>query len=519
MRQDFYSCSRLYGAIVLPVLLALAVLGGFGGSESAAQEDKIVLAFNLDQNTMDPHMHFQRVGILMNIQMYDSLLHKTPKLEYEPSLATSWRAIDDTTWEFKLRQGVKFHNGDPFSAEDVKFSFERVLDPATKSPQYGNIRAIKEVKIIDPHTVHLVTDRPFPLLIERVVFFPIIPKKHYEKVGMQAFGDSAPVGTGPYKFAEWKRDQFLRLERFDEHWRGPAAIKTLIIRVIPETSTQIAELKTGGVDIIRNLSPDLIPDLKSHASTYVSTAPILRTHYVSLDMREAPFNKKEARQAANYAIDRQAIVDRLMGGLGRTVATVINPMAFGHDPKVEGYGYDPKKAKELLKQAGYPNGVDITLHAGTSEAFNRQLAEAIAEMLTEVGLRTNLKIWDPGPAWNKFFQAEGKATNGFIGSWGYYSTFDADAILHPLYHTEPGGWVGKWYTRVPGLDELIDAGRTTVDKDARLVTYAKIQRLIKEEAPSIFLYHQHDMLGLNKRVVYAARGDEWIWVYDARLRK
>ena len=122
------------------------------------------------------------------------------------------------------------------------------------------------------------------------------------------------------------------------------------------------------------------------------------------------------------------------------------------------YGYDPKKAKELLKQAGYPNGVDITLHTGTSAAFNRQLAEAIAEMLTEVGLRTNLKIWDPGPAWNKFFQGEGKATNGFIGSWGYYSTFDADAILHPLYHTEPGGWVGKWYTRVPGLDELIDDG-------------------------------------------------------------
>jgi peptide/nickel transport system substrate-binding protein len=511
--------SRVYSAVVLPVLLALAMLSGLGGPESAAQEDKIVLAFNLDQNTMDPHMHFQRVGILMNIQMYDSLLHKTPKLEYEPSLATSWQALNETTWEFKLRQGVKFHNGDPFTAEDVKFTFERVLDPATKSPQYGNIRAIKEVKIIDAHTVHLLTDKPFPLLLERVVFFPIIPKTHYEKVGMQAFGDSAPVGTGPYKFAEWKRDQFLRLERFDEHWRGKAPIKTLIIRVIPETSTQIAELKTGGVDMIRNLSPDLIPDLKAHSNTYVSTAPILRTHYVSLDMREPPFNKKEVRQAANYAIDRQAIVDKLMGGLGRTVPTIINPMAFGYDPKVEGYSYDPKKAKELLKQAGYPNGVDITLHTGTSEAFNRQLAEAIAEMLTDVGLRTNLKIWDPGPAWNKFFQGEGKATNGFIGSWGYYSTFDADAILHPLYHTEPGGWVGKWYTRVPGLDELIDAGRTTVNKDARLATYAKIQRLLKDEAPSIFLYHQHDMLGLNKRVVYEARGDEWIWVYDAKLRK
>jgi peptide/nickel transport system substrate-binding protein len=504
------------------MLLGLLVLGLLvlpGDPVRAAEEDKIVFALERDQDNMDPHMHFQRVGILMNIQMYDSLLHKTPKLEYEPSLATAWQALDDTTWEFKLRQGVKFHNGDPFSAADVKFTFDRALDPATKSPQYGNIRAIKEVKIIDPYTVHLITDKPFPLLLERLVFFPMIPKQHYEKVGAQAFASTAPVGTGPYRFVEWKRDQYLRLERFDGHWRGPAPIKTLIIRVIPETATQVAELKTGGVDVIRNVSPDLLPDLKAHPNTSVSTAPILRTHYVQLDMREEPFTKKEARQAANYAIDRQAIIDKLMGGLGRTVPTIVNPMAFGYDPTVEGYGYNPKKAKELLQQAGYPKGVDITLHTGSSAAFNRQLAEAIAEMLTEVGLRTNLKIWDPGPAWNKFFQGEGKATHGYIGSWGYYSTFDADAILHPLYHTEPGGWVGKWYTRVPGLDELIDAGRATVDKTARLATYAKIQRLLKEEAPSIFLYHQHDMLGLNKRIVYEARGDEWVWIYDAKLRK
>ena len=234
--------------------------------------------------------------------------------------------------------------------------------------------------------------------------------------------------------------------------------------MIPETSTQVAELKTGGVDIVRQLPPDLMPDLKANANTYVSTAPILRTHYAALDMRHPPFDKKEVRQAANYAIDRQAIIEKLMGGLGKIVPTVINPMAFGYDPSIEPYGYDPKKAKELLKQAGYPNGVDITLHAGTSAAWNRQLYEAIAEMLTEVGLRTNLKIWDPGPAWDKFFQGEGKATNGFIGTWGYYSTFDADAILHPLYHTEPGGWVGKWYTRVPGLDQLIDEARSTVDR-------------------------------------------------------
>ena len=168
---------------VLLVLLVFGVLGTPTGAALAADADTLVLALNSDQNNMDPHMHFLRVGIIMNINMYDSLLHKNTKLEYEPSLATAWKTLDDTTWEFTLRQGVKFHNGDPFSAEDVKFSFERVLDPATKSPQYGNIRAIKEVKIIDAHTVHLITHKPFPLLLERVVFFPIIPKKHFEKVG------------------------------------------------------------------------------------------------------------------------------------------------------------------------------------------------------------------------------------------------------------------------------------------------------------------------------------------------
>jgi peptide/nickel transport system substrate-binding protein len=515
---------RLHGfgfaSIVAVAAVALLALIGVPVAQAGpGDEDKLVLALERDQNNMDPFLHFQRVGILMNINMYDSLLHKTPTLQYEPSLATEWRAIDDTTWEFKLRKGVKFHSGDLFSAEDVKFTFERVLNPETKSPQIGNVRAVKAVKVIDEHTVHLMTDKPFPLLLERMVFFPMLPKTYFETVGAQTFAEQAPSGTGPYKFVEWKRDQYLRLERFEGHWRGPAPIKTFIIRVIPETATQVAELKTGGVDIVRSLPPDLMPDLKANPNTYVSTAPILRTHYVSLDMRHPPFDKKEARQAANFAIDRQAIIEKLMGGLGKSVPTVINPMAFGYDPTTEPYGYDPKKAKDLLKQAGYPNGVDITLHTGFGTTWGRQMGEALAEMLTEVGLRTNLKIWDPGPAWDKFFQGEGKATNGFYGSWGYYSTFDADAILHPLYHTEPGGWVGKWYTRVPGLDQLIDEARSTVDREKRLATYAKIQHLVKEEAPSIFLYHQHDMLGISKRVAYEARGDEWVWVYDAKLRK
>jgi peptide/nickel transport system substrate-binding protein len=502
---------------LLVVTLALAALLTLPPGAGAQPKDTLTVALVSHAPTLDPHMHFERVGILVNINMFDSLLHKSAKLEYEPSLATSWKPLSDTVWEFKLRKGVRFHDGSTMTAEDVKFSFDRVLEPGKEkkaSPQYGNIRAIKDVKIVDADTIHIVTDKPFPLLLERLVFFPIVPKKHVEKVGAQAFGTTAPVGTGPWKFVEWKRDQYIKLEAFDGHWRGKPPFKHLVIRAIPEVATQVAELKTGGVDLIRNVSADLVPDLKSHPATYVSSTPILRVHYVEFDMRNAPMNNKLVRQAANWAVDKQAIIQKMMGGLGKQVPTVVQPPAFGYDPTVTPYGYDPKKTTELLAKAGYPNGVDITLHSAFVEF--RPVFEAICQMLTEAGIRTTPKAWDPGPAWNKFFQSEGKATHGYYGSWGNYSVFDADAVLHPLYHTEPGGWIGKHYTRVEGLDKLIDEGRSTVDQARRKRIYAQIQHLIKEEAPAIFLWTQYDTLGLSKKVAYEARGDEWLWLFDAK---
>jgi peptide/nickel transport system substrate-binding protein len=498
---------------LLALVLTLTVLM-LPAAVPAQPKDTLTVALVSHAPTLDPHMHFERVGILVNINMFDSLLHRNIKLEFEPSIATSWKALSDTQWEFKIRKGVRFHNGETLTPADVKYSFDRVIDQTKKSPQYGNVRAIKEVKVIDADTVHIITDKPFPLLLERLVFFPIVPKKHIETVGDQTFGTTAPVGTGPWKFVEWKRDQVIRLEAFDQHWRGRPAFKYLNFRAVPEVATQVAEIKTGGVDLIRNVSADIVPELKTHALAYISSTPILRVHYVGLDMRVPPFDKKAARQAANYAIDKGTIIQKLMAGLGRQVATVVQPLAFGFDPEQKPYPFDQKKAKELLAQAGFPNGVDITLHS--SSVPNRPEFEAICQMLTEVGIRATPKMWDPGPAWNKFFQTEGKATHGLYGTWGNYSVFDADAVLHPLYHTEPGGWIGKWYARVEGLDKLIDEARSSVDQPRRKRIYSQIQQMIREEAPTIFLWTQYDTLGISKKVQYAARGDEWLWLFDAK---
>jgi peptide/nickel transport system substrate-binding protein len=480
-------------------------------------KDTLVVALGSQAPTLDPHMQYEWIGILVSINMFDSLLHRNARLEYEPSLAVAWKPLNDTVWEFTLRRGVKFHDGEVMTAEDVKYSLERVLDPANGSPQYGNVTPIKTIRIVSPDTIHLITDRPFPLLLERLVFLPIVPKRYIERVGDEAFGASAPVGTGPWKLKEFRHGQHIRLEAFADHWRGRPAFPFLTFQVIPGMTAQVAALKTGAVDIVRNIPPGLVPDLQAHPHASISSAPILRTHYVHLDMRTEPFTKKAVRQAANYAIDREAIIRTMMAGLGRVVPTVVHPAAFGYDPSVTPYPYDPGKARQLLAQAGYPDGVDVTLHSAFVEF--RPVFGAIARMLTDVGIRTTAQAWGPGAAWNTFFQGEGKATHGYYGAWGYYTVFDADAILHPLYHTGPRGWVGKWYVRVDELDHLIDRARSTIDPSVRLQTYARIQRLLKEESPSIFLFHQLDTLAVSRTVEYAARGDQWLWLFDARPRQ
>lgn len=500
-------------ALALTILTATAAPAPGVGAPAG---DTLTVALTAQAPTLDPHMHYEWVGILVSLNMFDSLLHRNARLEYEPGLAVSWKALNDTVWEFKLREGVTFHNGAVLTAHDVKYSFERALDPLRGSPHYDNVRAVRSIRVVSPDTVHLITERPAPLLLERLVYFPIVPGQHVERVGDEVFGRSAPVGTGPWKLLEVKPGQHIRLEAFDGHWRGKPHFKFLTFRVIPDSAAQVNELKKGGVDIVRHLSAAQIADLRAHPRIRLSSAPILRTHHVQLDMRTAPFDRKAARQAANYAIDRDTIVRTLLAGRGRVVPTVVPPAAFGYDETVRPYAYDPARARTLLAAAGYPGGVSITLHSALVES--RPVFEALARMLTAAGFKTTLRAWEPGTAWTTFFQREGKATNGYYGSWGSYSVFDADASLHPLYHTGPQGWVGKWYTRIDGLDHLIDQARSTLDAEVRKRTYTRILRLIREECPSIFLFHELDKLALSDRVDYAARSDQWLWLFDARPR-
>ena len=496
------------------VVVALALVLAAAGSTAAQPSDTVTLGFGRLPFSLEPHV-LELLARLVGTNVFDELIRRNARGELEPALATSWKAVSETVLEFKLRRGVKFHNGDVLTPDDVKYSFERALDPAKKLTWAGQLHGIKTVQVVDADTVRVVTEKPFPALVARLASFAIVPRKHVEKVGDPAFG-AAPVGTGPWRFADWKRDQYIRLEAFDDHWRGKAPFRHLVVRSLPDVSTRMAELKTGGVDLVFWPPVDLIPELAQQPNLHISSVPGTRVHYVALDMRYPPFDKKLVREAANYAIDKQALIQKLMGGRAIQCGTVIAPLTFAFDPEVPPYPYDPKKARELLAQAGYPNGVDITLHSPTG-SYQANF-EVMGQMLSDVGIRTTTKRWEFGPIWWKFFQGEGKATNGYYWDLAN-SAFDPHPPLHALYHTEPGGWVGKWYARVPGLDALIDQGQTTADPTQRKRVYAHIQRLIREEAPTIFLFTQHQTLAMSKRLEYQARADESLWLFDAKVKR
>ena len=273
--------SFLFLLVVLAVVTCGLLLSI--GSVAHAAKDRVVVAFGSNIPTLDPHMHSSRLAHIADYHLYDTLMYRSPKDNYKPGpgLATSLRSLNPTTWELKLRQGVKFHNGEPFNAESVKFTIDRVLDPATKSVTRGNFTWIKEVKVVDEYTVQILTAKPFPAAPEFLTLSYIVPPKYLKSVGDEEFSKK-PVGTGPYKFVEWRKAEHLIVEANPDYWKdspkGMPKIKTIVFRTIPETTTQIAELLSGGVDIIRNVPPDQIAVVKDSANARISATKILRVN-------------------------------------------------------------------------------------------------------------------------------------------------------------------------------------------------------------------------------------------------
>lgn len=501
--------SKIISGLCL-LILASAALAGCFSAGPAEPKTSVIIAQGVDTTTLDPHLHNETTSANITWQIFDGLLRRGSDMKLEPELALSVEPVSDLTWELKLRPGVRFHNGEEFDAASVKFSLERILDPATKSPQISNLSFIDRVEIIDSLTVQITTRLPYPLLRERLIL-PMVPPEYIREHGALYFAAN-PVGTGPYQFVSWMKDEAVVLAANPAYWRGAPAIAQATFRPIPENSARAAELQTGAVDLIVNIPPHLAENIKTDASVKVSETPGCRLIFIQLVTdRGGPLADPRVRQALNYAVDVQSIIDTVLGGYGQRSTQPLTPQDFGYHPGISGYSYNPAKARQLLAAAGYPDGFDFPLDIPSGRyVMDKEVAEAIAGYLGAVGIRVKLNVNEWGVHTQKIL--EGKMEGGYLIGWGN-NLFDADATLFPNFRS--GERICFYQNEA--VDSLLDQARTTLDRPAREALYHRAAEKITADAPLILLYQQHDVYGLNPRLDWQPRPDEVISVFEMRF--
>ena len=477
-----------------------------GAAQGAART--LTVAQPNDALTMDPARHsaFPTANIMFHI--YDALVTQDAKGDFQPALALSWSNPDPLTWRFVLRQGVKFHNGQDFDAEAVKFTFDRALNPAFRAPYFSRIAAIKAVNVVDRFTVDLKTEAPFPTMLYSVYeasFAALIIPPGEASQGLA----TTPIGTGPYRFVEWRRDDRVVLEANPNYWGGAPAVQRVVFRPIRETRTRIAELRSGGVQIAVDITPEDIPALQG-GNTKVANVASDFLYFFHFDMtRQTPLQDRRVRQAINHAIDVDAIQRALLGGLGQRIATVLPTDAFGYDTSWRPYPFDPARARALLAEAGYADGFTIPLTSRRGRYLKDvEIMEASIGYLRRVGIRVNANYLEPG-VWAQVSERKGR--EGLI--FGGWSGRDPDLVWYPLLVT---GQYQSYYSN-PQLDALLLQGRSTIDPAERRRIYAAAQAIIHEDAPFVPMLQPPLLYGLAANLDWSPRTDSMIDLRRARF--
>src|SRR5262245_22424238 len=489
---------------MLTTLVMMLALLGTSAAAWAAGERDVTIAQGIDAEFLDVQMTNNIVTLIINGAIYDTLLTRDKQLQIVPHLATSYKLVSDKVWEVKLRQGVKFHNGEPFDATAVKFSAERIQRPDFKSPQKGWFSTLDRVEVVAPSTVRFHTKVPDPARPARTTLMYQMAPKYVAQVG-DAQANLKPVGTGPFKFVEWQKNERIVVEANDAHWTGKPAVRRATWRPIPELGARIAALQTGQADLIVNVPPDQVSMLQASKNIRIEKVPSCRIiSFTIAQIKGGPLADKRVRQALNHAVDMQAILDAVLLGNGKRLNSWMPPNVWGYDPAIPVYEYNPQKAKELLAAAGQSN-LTLTLQAPNGRwAMDKDIAQAVAGQLTETGIKTTVKI---------------------IGEWGAYvrtildhKTEDIAMSGWCLPSLEPDNWVtpnlhtGEPVSQYsnPEVDKLMEQARSEMNTEKRKQLYSQLLRVIRDEAPYIFGYQQMDIYGVNNRIKWTPRGDETI---------
>jgi peptide/nickel transport system substrate-binding protein len=504
--------------------LVVALLMG-PGLAWAAPEGKVVIAQGVDPSSLDTMNQQETPASVVAAHLYDTLVERDQSLKLVPALASELpKLVAPTVWEVKLRKGVKFHNGEDFNADSVKFSLERVKEPAMRGS--SNFKPIDRVEIVDASTVRVHTVKPWPIFVNALTQrqASMYPPKAYAGKDTQ-FISKNPIGTGPYKLVRWSKDEEIVLEANEQYWRGAPKIKTVVFRPIPDDAVRVAALQNGEVDVAVNIPPHLAKIIDNHPKVFLTTAPSIRTIQLMfythqfdaqnklVGVYQGPTADKRVRQAITYAIDADEIVKNVLDGKAQRVATLLPSMHFGFDPSLRPIKPDLARTKKLLAEAGFPNGLEITLNGPQGRYVrDKEVAEAAAGQLTKAGIKTQLKTYEFVNYLNNMVYAH-KAGPVWLIGWGQ-PTMDAEGIYVPLFRS--GSLLSNYYN--PDLDGLVDEAQRTMDEKKRLEIYHRINRLWIDDAAAVPLYQQLDLYGASKRINWKARSDELIKAYDMSLK-
>jgi peptide/nickel transport system substrate-binding protein len=487
----------LKGAAALGAAAAVPLTPGGAVQAQTTQKKELVTAQSGDISKFDPHFSTSSNDIRVSFNLFDNLTSRHPDGKLYPGLATEWKLDGQTTWRFKLRQGVKFHNGDPFTSADAKFSIERTYDPAAKTMVATALATIERIEAPDAHTLVIHTKKPDPLLPARLGFYggQIVPKKYLESVGNDTF-NAKPVGSGPIRFASWVKDDRAVFDANPSYWGGKIDMDRWVMRPIPETAPRIAALLKGEVDVITQLPPDQEERVAGNASTRVAGALYAGLYVLAVNSKRPPLDNPLVKQALSLAIDREAIVKELWRGRGVVPSGMIAKGDNHFDPGLPPLPYKPAEAKARLQKAGY-KGEEIFIETTVAYvAQDKAMSEAIAAMWKDVGVNVKVEVIEYSVRAQKNRE---KSFKGVFWSDPTSTLGDPDGMVWRLIG--PGGPQDYW--REAKFDELGNAARFSVDEKFRAGAYKEMTKIFLEHFPWIPVIQPYEDYGLQKYVEFA----------------
>ncbi|UII55663.1 ABC transporter substrate-binding protein [Cytobacillus spongiae] len=507
----------LVGLLLAAMLLVAACSGGGSttsgkndqGSEGEKTEERttLTIAQSADLTSMDPQNSLSTTGDRVFRNMFSRLFYRDSNMEIQPELVDTYENVDDVTWHFKLKDGVTFHNGDTLTAEDVKFSLERVMNDDTLK-EFPYFKQFVEVNVVDELTVEIKTDGPMPTILPLLAKSgsDVLPKKYFEEVGVEEF-QKGPVGSGPYQFVEWKRDDRVVLEAYDGFFGEAPKWKEVIVRAIPESSTRVGELLTGGVDVATDVPPNEWERVNGQDGVSLVNGETTRVMLIMLRHTDGfVTSDPKVREAIDLSINDQAIVDSVLRGTAVPVRSRVPEGVIGSNSDLyDSYVYDLERAKELMKEAGYEDGLELTFTAPKGRyPLDGEVAQLVASMLGEIGIKVNLELLESSAFLDKY-SSNSNEEMIMIGL--------ADGLLdasYSLVHYTKERAAGQTDYYNEEVEELFLTASQNLDSEERNAQFQKIQAIVAEERPHIFLYQQGANYGVSDSVNFTPRLDEVI---------